>query len=230
MRAVPLVGGPVELRGALDLETTQVGVMPRRLPAWTKEQYQDPSVYGVTVMPSGVLLVFRTDARALEFEVLTSTGQLDADPHPRPTGMLELLVDGAPAGRQQAPVGNVLRMAGPGAVQRLIPGEPGTVRFAGLPAGMKNVELWLPQQTPSGRAIANLGWERIRLPALVFTGDTLYAESEILSRRLSRSRPGEGIVGCRTTGSKSTGEVVLTFERSFLVPTRAKDIGDQTGY
>ncbi|MEV6381861.1 hypothetical protein AB0M31_20885 [Streptomyces sp. NPDC051773] len=51
MRAVPLVGGPVELRGALDLETTPAGVMPRRLPAWTKEQYQDPSVYGVTVMP-----------------------------------------------------------------------------------------------------------------------------------------------------------------------------------
>lgn len=149
MRAVPLVGGPVELRGALDLETTQAGVMPRRLPAWTKEQYQDPSVYGVTVMPSGVRLVFRTDARALEFEVLTSTGQLDCDPHPRPTGMLELLVDGALAGRQQAPVGNVLRMTGPGAVQRLIPGEPGTVRFAGLPAGMKSVELWLPQQTPT---------------------------------------------------------------------------------
>lgn len=81
LRAVPLVGGPVELRGALDLEITQAGVMPRRLPAWTKEQYQDPSVYGVTVMPSGVRLVFRTDARELEFEVLTSTGQLDSDPH-----------------------------------------------------------------------------------------------------------------------------------------------------
>ncbi|MFE7044507.1 GDSL-type esterase/lipase family protein [Streptomyces atratus] len=149
MRTVPLVGGPVELRGALDLETTAAGVMPRRLPAWTKEQYQDPSVYGVTVMPSGVRLVFRTDARALELEILTSTGQLAADPHPRPTGMLELLVDGALAGRRQAPVGNVLRMAGPGAAQRLIPGKPGTVRFAGLPTGMKNVELWLPQQTPT---------------------------------------------------------------------------------
>ncbi|MFE0192629.1 GDSL-type esterase/lipase family protein [Streptomyces sp. NPDC058989] len=149
MRAVPLVGGPVEVRGALDLESTQAGVMPRRLPAWTKEQYQDPSVYGVTLMPSGVRLVFRTDARELEFEVLTSTGQLDTEPGPRPTGMLELVVDGAPAGRQQAPVGNVLRMAGPGAAQRLVPGKPGTVRFAGLPAGMKNVELWLPQQTPT---------------------------------------------------------------------------------
>lgn len=93
--------------------------------------------------------MFRTDARALEFEILTSTGQLDADPHPRPTGMLELLVNGALAGRRQAPVGNVLRMAGPGAVQRLVPGKPGTVRFAGLPTGMKNVELWLPQQTPT---------------------------------------------------------------------------------
>lgn len=141
MRAVPPVGGPVELRGAPDLETTQTGVVPRRLPAWTKEQYQDPSVHGVTVMPSGVRLVFRTDARAVESEVLTFTGQLDSDPRPRPTGMLELLVDGALAGRQQAPAGNALRMAGPGAVQRLIPGEPGTVRLAGLPAGMKDVEL-----------------------------------------------------------------------------------------
>ncbi|MFH8681138.1 GDSL-type esterase/lipase family protein [Streptomyces lydicus] len=149
MRAFPLVGGPVELRGALDLDRTQAGVMPRRLPAWTKEQYQDPSVHGVTVMPSGVRLVFRTDARELEFEVLTSTGQLDTDPRPRPTGMLELLVDGAPAGRRQAPMGNVVRMASPGAAQRLVPGEPGTVRFAGLPMGMKNVELWLPQQTPT---------------------------------------------------------------------------------
>ncbi|MEU8548434.1 GDSL-type esterase/lipase family protein [Streptomyces roseoverticillatus] len=149
MREFPLVGGPVEVRGALDLERTRTGVMPRRLPAWTKEQYQDPSVYGVTVMPSGVRLVFRTDARELEFEVLTSTGQLDGDLQPRPTGMLELLVDGVHAGRRQAPLGNVVRMAGPGAVQRLVPGEPGTVRFAGLPAGMKNVELWLPQQTPT---------------------------------------------------------------------------------
>ncbi|MER5257299.1 lipase [Streptomyces sp. NPDC002855] len=149
MRVVPLVGGPVEIRGALDLESTPTGVMPRRLPAWTTEQYQNPSVYGVTVMPSGVRLVFRTDARELEFDVLTSTGQLDGDPHPRPTGMLDLLVDGVLTERRRAPVGNVLRMAGPGTEQRLIPGDPGTVRYTGLPAGMKTVELWLPQQTPT---------------------------------------------------------------------------------
>lgn len=48
----------------MDLETAQAGVMPRRLPAWTKEQYQDPPVHGATVMPSGVRLLFRTDARS----------------------------------------------------------------------------------------------------------------------------------------------------------------------
>lgn len=75
-------------------------------------------------------------------------------------------------------------------------------------------------RSTSGRAVANLGWDHIRLPAPVFAGDTLYAQSEVLTKRLSRSRPGEGIVSCRTTGTKSTGEVVLVYERSFLVPCR----------
>ena len=48
MRSIPLVDGPVEVRGALDLEPTAAGVMPRRLPAWTKEQYQDESVHAAT--------------------------------------------------------------------------------------------------------------------------------------------------------------------------------------
>ena len=75
-------------------------------------------------------------------------------------------------------------------------------------------------RSTSGKALANLGWDHIRLPHPVFPGDTLYAESEVLDKRLSRSRPGEGIVTCRTTGTKSTGEVVLVYERSFLVPCR----------
>ncbi|UCM91601.1 MaoC family dehydratase [Streptomyces marincola] len=75
-------------------------------------------------------------------------------------------------------------------------------------------------RSTSGRALANLGWDHIKLPAPVFAGDTLYAHSEILAKRRSRSRPGQGIVSCRTTGTKSTGEVVLVFERSFLVPCR----------
>jgi itaconyl-CoA hydratase len=85
-------------------------------------------------------------------------------------------------------------------------------------------------RSTSGRAIANLGWDRIRMTNPVFAGDTLYAESEILAKRLSASRPGEGIVTCRTSGTKSTGEVVLTFERSFLVPTQNNAQDAKTGY
>ena len=85
-------------------------------------------------------------------------------------------------------------------------------------------------RSTSGRAIANLGWDRIRLTHPVFVGDTLYAESEITGKRLSASRPGEGIVSCRTSGIKSSGEVVLTFERSFLVPTREHDSHHAAGY
>ncbi|MGW1060666.1 MaoC family dehydratase [Micromonospora rubida] len=85
-------------------------------------------------------------------------------------------------------------------------------------------------RSTSGRAIANLGWDRIHLPHPVFAGDTLYAETEVTAKRLSASRPGEGIVSCRTTGRKSTGEVVVTFERSFLVPTEESSIDDRTGY
>lgn len=85
-------------------------------------------------------------------------------------------------------------------------------------------------RSTSGRTVANLGWDRIRLPHPVFVGDTLYAESEVTAKRLSASRPGEGIVSCRTTGIKSTGEVVLTFDRSFLVPTHESSIDDRTGY
>lgn len=85
-------------------------------------------------------------------------------------------------------------------------------------------------RSTSGRAIANLGWDRIRLSHPVYVGDTLYAQSEVTAKRLSTSRPGEGIVSCRTTGIKATGEVVLTFDRSFLVPTQESSIDDRTGY
>jgi len=85
-------------------------------------------------------------------------------------------------------------------------------------------------RSTSGRAVANLGWDRIRLVAPVFAGDTLYAESEILRKRLSEKRTGEGIVTCQTRGLKSTGEVFLTFERSFLVPTGATAVDERAGY
>jgi acyl dehydratase len=72
----------------------------------------------------------------------------------------------------------------------------------------------------SQKAIANLGWKEIRLTAPVFVGDTLYAESEVLEKRESRSRPTQGIVTVRTIGRKQDGTVVIEMERTMLVPKR----------
>jgi acyl dehydratase len=71
-------------------------------------------------------------------------------------------------------------------------------------------------------AIANLGWKEIRLTAPVFPGDTVYARSEVLDVRDSRSRPGQGIVTTRTEAFKQDGTLFMTFERSSLIPRRAK--------
>jgi len=64
----------------------------------------------------------------------------------------------------------------------------------------------------------NLGWREVRLPAPVFAGDTLRAETEVLAKRESRSRPGFGIVTVRTRGLNQRDEVVIEFERSIMLP------------
>jgi itaconyl-CoA hydratase len=66
----------------------------------------------------------------------------------------------------------------------------------------------------------NLGWQEITLPAPVFEGDTLYAQSEVLSQRESKSRPHMGLVEIKTTGYKQDGTVVMTFRRTILVYKR----------
>lgn len=79
----------------------------------------------------------------------------------------------------------------------------------------------------SGKAIANLGFDNIRLTAPVFPGDTIYAESEVLAKHESASRPTQGVVTVRTTGAKADGTVFMTFERSVLVPKRGHGVGDR---
>ena len=78
----------------------------------------------------------------------------------------------------------------------------------------------------SYKAIGNLGWNDIRLSAPVFAGDTIYAESEVLSKRESKSRPTQGIVTVKTTGKKADGTVFLTFERTVLVPKTGHGVED----
>ena len=78
----------------------------------------------------------------------------------------------------------------------------------------------------SQKTVANLGWDKIRLTAPVFAGDTIYAESEVLSKRESAKRPTQGIVTVRTTGKKADGTVFMTFNRAVLVPKRGQASDD----
>jgi acyl dehydratase len=73
----------------------------------------------------------------------------------------------------------------------------------------------------SRNLVANLAWDKVTLPAPVFAGDTIYAESEVLETRESKSRPGQGIVRVRTRGFNQEGTIVIQFERSLLVHSRA---------
>lgn len=82
----------------------------------------------------------------------------------------------------------------------------------------------------SQKAIGNLGWNDIKMPNPVFVGDTLYAESEVLAIRESKSRPTQGIVTIRTTATKQDGKVVMSFERTMLIPKRGHAVDDKANY
>jgi acyl dehydratase len=66
-------------------------------------------------------------------------------------------------------------------------------------------------------AVANLGWDEVRLPHPLFEGDTVRARSEVLEARESRSRPKAGLVKVRTTGVNQDGTPIIEFTRTFMI-------------
>jgi len=79
----------------------------------------------------------------------------------------------------------------------------------------------------SQKAIANLGMDEVKFTAPVFAGDTIYGESEVLAKRESASRPGQGIVTIRTIGKNQRGEIVCSFKRNMLIPARGHAVEDR---
>ena len=71
-------------------------------------------------------------------------------------------------------------------------------------------------------AVANLGWDEVRLPNPLFEGDTVYAKSEVLETRESKSRPNAGLVRVKTTGTNQHGAPVIEFTRTFMIWKRGK--------
>ena len=71
-------------------------------------------------------------------------------------------------------------------------------------------------------AVANLGWDEVRLPHPVFEGDTIYARSEVIETRESKSRPNAGLVRVKTIGVNQHGTTVIEFKRTFMVWKRGQ--------
>ncbi|MFJ3308828.1 GDSL-type esterase/lipase family protein [Streptomyces sp. NPDC086549] len=131
------------LRGALDAERTAHGLLPHRLPACARAQNTDGQLAMAEAQPSGVRLVFRTRATAVELDTLP-TKRVYVGAPPRPDGVYDLIVDGSPAGRAVVTGGNTLTIDLTTGTAEHRPGPSGTLRFTGLCDGVKDVEIWLP--------------------------------------------------------------------------------------
>lgn len=131
------------VRGALDLERTEQGLLPHRLPARARAQYTDEQLAMAEAQPAGVRLVFRTAATAVELDTLRTKNAYEGAP-PRPDGVYDLLVDGGLTGQAGVSGGNVRLMDMTTGAVETRPGPAGTVRFTGLPDRVKDVEIWLP--------------------------------------------------------------------------------------
>jgi hypothetical protein len=144
MRAVPLVDGPVEIVGALELRESPTGWSPRRLPAWTSAQIPDAFMELMVQMTSGVRVAFRTTATRIELDLIATGIRLEGDLR-RPL-VFDLVVNGENAQSISSESGNTLVIdvtRVPFGV-RVETGEPCTLDFAGLAPGWKEIAIWLP--------------------------------------------------------------------------------------
>ena len=131
------------LRGTFELERTEHGLLPHRLPARARAQSADERLAMMESQPAGVRLVLRTSATALELDTLP-TKLVYAGAPPRPDGVYDLLVDGRLTGQATVTGGNTRSIDMRTGAAEYRPGPPGTARFTGLAEGRKDVEIWLP--------------------------------------------------------------------------------------
>ncbi|MEU9059461.1 GDSL-type esterase/lipase family protein [Streptomyces sp. NPDC048430] len=131
------------LRGALDLERTERGLLPHRLPARARVQNTDGQLAMAEAQPSGVRLVVRTRATVVELDTLP-TKRVYVGAPPRPDGVYDLLVDGRLADQATVTGGNTLTIDMATGSAGVRPGPVGTLRFSGLSADLKDLEIWLP--------------------------------------------------------------------------------------
>lgn len=80
-----------------------------------------------------------------------------------------------------------------------------------LVAGVQVMDLTL------GTTLANMGYSDVKFPNPVFIGDTIYTETEVVTKRVSKSRPNAGLVEFETRGRNQRDEIVVTLRRTGLM-------------
>lgn len=129
--------------GALELERTEHGLLPHRLPARARAQYHDDQLAMAESQPSGVRLALRTRATVVELDTVPTKVVHQGAP-PRPDGVYDLLVDGRLTAQSSVTGGNVRTVDIATGAAETRPGPVATVRFTDLPDRVKDVEIWLP--------------------------------------------------------------------------------------
>ena len=139
----PLNGGPVEIRGAVAVERTVDGLIPRRLGAHARRQLPDDFMRLAVGQCAGIRLAFRTMASVVELTV-RATKQVESEAAELPTGVYELVVNGKTIVRRGSADGNRIVFSFERPYSYVLDGPATVLRFDDLANGVKDIELWLP--------------------------------------------------------------------------------------
>ena len=133
---------PVRMAGIIDLTPMDRGALTERLPAWVRAQHIDPAIALVSSMPSGGRLEFVTDSTTVELEaVFTRIEYGGITPH---AAAIDLVVDGVVITGEVLTATDVIRFPDLASLDfEMVHADPSVIRFQGLPAGSKHVEVWL---------------------------------------------------------------------------------------
>ncbi|MBR8743823.1 GDSL-type esterase/lipase family protein [Nocardiopsis sp. MG754419] len=134
---------PDLIQGALEVERTERGLAPHRLPSLARSRNTDPQLAMAESQPSGVRLALRTRATVIELDTVPTKRRYVGTP-PRPDGVYDLRVDGRLTAQGTVAGGDVLEIDMTTGTFATTPGDAGTLRFDGLPDRLKDVEIWLP--------------------------------------------------------------------------------------
>jgi hypothetical protein len=146
LRSLVIISHPITIelfRGLAELEDTGRGQLPHRLSRAARARCDDPQLLSAETQPSGVRLALRTAATVTELDLLRTRVVLTGVP-PRPDGVVDLLIDGRRVHQATVSGGDLVCIDPATGATEMEQGEAATIRFDGLAAKDKTLEIWLP--------------------------------------------------------------------------------------